>query len=100
LSNDRKQIGHVDGLDDKYLIIKMDLSTPPTIKYLEKKWIVIRTGKWYLVFSNKIQRNILRKNAQDILKMFKVSAKKYLGNKRGNYKKPLKRQFFEGIFIR
>jgi hypothetical protein len=34
LSNDRKQIGHVDGLDDKYLIIKMDSSTPPTIKYL------------------------------------------------------------------
>lgn len=54
LSNDKKQMGHVDGLDDTYLIVKDGLVSPSYLKYLEEKWMATKTGKYCLTFLNKI----------------------------------------------
>ncbi|MGH9983904.1 MAG: hypothetical protein ACRD8W_08105 [Nitrososphaeraceae archaeon] len=45
MSNDRKQIGHVDGLDDKYLIIKDGLIDPDYYKIPREKVDSYQDGK-------------------------------------------------------
>jgi hypothetical protein len=65
LSNDRKQIGHVDGLDDKYLIIKDGLIDPNYYKIPREKVDSYQDGKV-----------VLNVSEQDIIKQFK---RKYPG---------------------
>ena len=75
LTNDKKHMGHVDGFDNLYVIVKNGLFNPRYYKIPREKVDSYQKGKYYSIFRSKIQKDSSRENILDISRIFRDESK-------------------------
>jgi hypothetical protein len=76
LTNDKKHLGHVDGLGSVYFIVKDGLFSPRYYKIPREKVDSYQDGKVLLNISEQDTKKQFKRNTRDILRTFRADLRK------------------------
>ena len=76
LTNDKKHLGHVDGLGSLYFIVKDGLFSPRYYKIPREKVDSYEDGKVLLNISEQDTKKQFKRKSRDILRTFRADSRK------------------------